>query len=412
MLLSPTMLPKDPLALETFDRFEHLANDPVLETLADTGPLDLSSEVEGWLAAALAEPAPLARKEPPAQLLSTEQLYRAELTHLPELSDEQIAELASRARAGDQQAGEALIGDVQHYVELWARRYRNAFGWASPHIDYAELIGIGNLVLVDKLPQALAKRNPCAFLATWARYGMFHFCTCHAEARLVSLDRPLGQDMALTLADLLAAPALRLDGEEASPSPAPAITSEELDQAISMLTPKQQEVIRRVYGLHEHAPERIGQIKQLCGTPLCEGSVSGTRDQALATLRQLLVSPTQMVDRAVYTLAQVCEVLGVTQWNAYLLLRTHGIERRAFRRYPKAAVDALAAQRANQPRREPAPVQWNALDRVRFDQAYTALRERGEKITAERLAKASGRTKRLACAYLRERSRNTVEVSA
>ena len=49
MLLSPTMLPKDPLALETFDRFEHLANDPVLETLADTGPLDLSSEVEGWL---------------------------------------------------------------------------------------------------------------------------------------------------------------------------------------------------------------------------------------------------------------------------------------------------------------------------------------------------------------------------
>ncbi len=410
MVLSLTHLSEEPLELDAFHLFDHLSDELLIETLADTGPLAMPSELNDLLSDALAEPAPRARKETSAPVLSSEQLYRAELASLPQLADEQIRDFASRARAGDQQASAALIGDVQHYIELWARRYRNTFGWASPHIEYAELIGIGNLTLVEKLPQALTKRNPCAYLATWARYAMFHFCTCHAEARMVSLDRPLRQDLALTLADLLPAPASRLGGGEASPSPA--ISSEELDQAISVLTPKQQEVIRRVYGLQEHAPERIVQIKQLCGTPLCEGSVSGTRDQALATLRQLLVSPTQMVDRAVYTLAQVCEVLGVTEWNAYLLLRTHGIERRAFRRYPKAAIDALAAERANQPRREPAPVQWNALDRVRFDQAYTALRERGEKITAERLAKASGRTKRLACAYLRELRSNTVEVSA
>ena len=54
-----------------------------------------------------------------------------------------------------------------------------------------------------------------AFLATWARYGMFHFCTRHADAMLVSLDRPLGQDMALTLADLLPH-AQRLGGADAA----------------------------------------------------------------------------------------------------------------------------------------------------------------------------------------------------
>jgi DNA-directed RNA polymerase specialized sigma24 family protein len=384
----------------------------LLETLAETGPLHPSTEVEALLVHRLTQPATRRRKEPPASLLSSEQLYRAELAHLSELTDEQIGELAGRARAGDTQARDALIGDAQHYVELWARRYSSAFSWASPHIDYAELIGIGNLTLVEHLPQALAKRNPCAYLATWARYSMFRCCTCHAGARLLSLDRPLGEESTLTLADLLPAPALRLEGEETSPSPAPALSSEELDQAISTLTPKQQEVLRRVYGLQEHAPERIGQITELCGTPLCEGSVSGTRDQALATLRQLLLSPTEACDRAVYTFAQVCQVLGVNEWNAYLLLRQHGITRRAFRRYPKAAIDALAAERAQRPRPEPAPVRWTPADRARFDQTHSALRASGEKITAERLARAAGRPKRLACAYLREIRCYTVEVSA
>ncbi len=402
MRLSPPVLPEEPLTSETCPLFDDLTDDDLPDTFAETEPLDLSNEVTILLTNVVTEPVPRRRKELPAPLLSSEQLYRAELAPLPELTDEQIADLAGRARAGDQQAREALIGDVQHSVDLWARRYHHVFGWASPTLEYAELIGIGNLTQVEQLPQALAKRNPCAYLATWARYALLRCCTSHADARLLSLDRPLGEGMELTLADLLPALALRLEGEDAaSRSVAAALTSQELEQAIGLLTPKQQEVIERLYGLHEHAPERIVQITELCGTKLCEGSVSSTRDQALATLRQLLVSPTQAVDRAVYTFAQVCEVLGVSESNAYLLLRQHGIARRAFRRYPQAAVDALAAQRASQPRREPAPVRWNTLDRARFDQAYRTLQASGEKITTRRLAAAAGRPKRLACAYLR-----------
>jgi hypothetical protein len=94
--------------------------------------------------------------------------------HFSLQTDEQIYELTRRARAGEKHAGDTLIADVQHYLEMWAWRYSSAFGWASRRIEYTELIGIGNLTLVEKLPAALAKTNP-ARIACWARYTKFRY---------------------------------------------------------------------------------------------------------------------------------------------------------------------------------------------------------------------------------------------
>lgn len=88
----------------------------------------------------------------------------------PRYTNEEITELASKARAGDQSAREAILSSCLHAVVTLAFRYHVYV----EHDDLCDLIGIGNLALVEGLDKALEKERPTGYLIGCARYSILN----------------------------------------------------------------------------------------------------------------------------------------------------------------------------------------------------------------------------------------------
>src|SRR5258708_8864450 len=103
---------------------------------------------------------------------TTKELYRREVRSLPRLTRAEEQELVRRARRGDADARTALIQSCLNYVGFmaaWHARY--VF-----HDEYLDLVGIGNVAVVEHVDEALTRENPSAYLRGSAKFSIIYYC--------------------------------------------------------------------------------------------------------------------------------------------------------------------------------------------------------------------------------------------
>jgi DNA-directed RNA polymerase sigma subunit (sigma70/sigma32) len=226
--------------------------------------------------------------ELPVILTNVEQ-YRCELHQVGRFTTAEEEEVIERARCHDPQARDALITCGLRYVAYIAWYYRP---YARKSDDYLDIVGVGNLALVENVDKALEKPNPIAFLFVSAKWAMIHYCCYHASLiprrskqqgaiTCVSLDQPgrSGPSLGETLAC-----------EEQSTQPEKDYAA--LYRAIHQLDDKDRYVVLRHYGLDGDGPEPLTAIsKRLSDNP--KHTIAHLRlMRALVKLHRFLITDT------------------------------------------------------------------------------------------------------------------------
>lgn len=223
-----------------------------------------------------------------SEILTSTQQYHCELSFLPRFTQEEERELRDRARAGDEQARSSLIENCLRYVAYISARYKRFVH----HDDYLDLVGVGNLAVVEYAEKALAMDSPCAYLFTVAKYAIINYCMTHAslitksrdydapDPYTGSLDTPIYQDSNTTLLDLLATPEpTRAERDYTG-----------LYEALDTLPERYRNVLIRHYGLCGHQAESLYEMSRAMsenpGPKSCAAYLIEYR--ALARLRQRL----------------------------------------------------------------------------------------------------------------------------
>jgi RNA polymerase sigma factor (sigma-70 family) len=227
-----------------------------------------------------------------SEVLTSAQQYRYELSLLPRLNQEQERELAGRARAGDAQARASVIESCLRYVAFIAARYKRYVH----HDDYLDLVGVGNLAVVENVEKALTMDNPQAYLFVLARLAIVDYCVTRAtlitksrytlapDPSISSLDAPICQESDATMLDLIAAP----EAEQKQEQEEQDYTS--LYEALNILPERYREVLTRHYGLYGHPAESLYEMsRQLSAKPGPKSSAAYLIEyRALARLRSQL----------------------------------------------------------------------------------------------------------------------------
>ncbi len=104
-------------------------------------------------------------------------MYKQETRSIPWLSDEDEIVYQERARSGDEVSREALIVDCLNYVTSVATHYARY----AKHDDILDLIGIGNLALVENLDHALTRPSPAGYLRMRAKYAIIGYISTQAH---------------------------------------------------------------------------------------------------------------------------------------------------------------------------------------------------------------------------------------
>jgi DNA-directed RNA polymerase sigma subunit (sigma70/sigma32) len=210
---------------------------------------------------------------------TTVELYRREVRSLPRFTRAEEQELVRRARGGDADARTALIQSCLNYVGFmaaWHARY-------VVHDEYLDLVGIGNVAVVEHVDEALTRENPCAYLRGCAKFAIIYHCfnrdsliptPWQAKQRIsvTSLDTPVYANT------VQAEPVVVRESPDYS----------WLYQAMEQLPPRYQEVLIRRFGLYDRPVESLYAMSRRMSTSV-KGSIAYlTEYRALRRLRQLL----------------------------------------------------------------------------------------------------------------------------
>lgn len=109
--------------------------------------------------------------EDQAPLLTSRELYHNEVMSIQRLSLTEERDLVSIARQGDATARNRLLESCLNYVAAVAWSY---VCYLTTD-DYLDIVGIGNLTLVEYLDRALTMANPPAYLRKTAKWEMFRY---------------------------------------------------------------------------------------------------------------------------------------------------------------------------------------------------------------------------------------------
>jgi len=105
-------------------------------------------------------------------ILTSEELYQSEVRCLHRLTKEEEREIVKRAREGDEEARTILMKSCLNYVgsiAAWHARYVR-------HDEYLDLVGIGNVAVVERFNEALKQENPGGYLRGCAKYAIIYYC--------------------------------------------------------------------------------------------------------------------------------------------------------------------------------------------------------------------------------------------
>jgi DNA-directed RNA polymerase specialized sigma24 family protein len=317
--------------------------------------------------------------------------------------DTHIAQLVACARAGDREAQHALLLGLQEYVQYWASRFARAYAWASPRIDYQEMVSIGNLAMTERVEAVLSREHPYSALASLAKYAMWNHCKRYASCittpdgaepicSIASLEARFPGDDDRCLLDILPAP------QEPSDTPAETRFSvQQVREAITHLSPRQRQVIERLYGLEGHSAQRLtdllGELEE--EKTLSFSTLESYRRRALTILQRLLTEP-QLEET--YTVEQACQRLQVSRRNLKKLVSQHHVKSVGKRgQYPKSAIDRIAQER----QRAVLPRSQEAIQQA-LAQGLTQLEQQRLPVTQRQLARMAHVSQSTAWHYLKE----------
>ncbi len=239
--------------------------------------------------------------------LTARTLYSAEVKQLPILSDEEEQAVIRQAREGDASASAELIHSCLRFAfnEAW-----NLYETRQPrHDDLLAFVQMASLMLVEKLPKALAKENPASYLRATIRRHLSVYCTYYSP--LIHLPQERAADLATMVIpavvvslDALVPPlldVLQLPMEIIDIGMPPEERSEVAEreqrlrqqrlallyETIETLTPRQREMIVRAYGLYDTIAETNAELG-VTGERCKRLAIANLRKKLSARLPQLL----------------------------------------------------------------------------------------------------------------------------
>lgn len=264
-----------------------------------------------------------------------------------------------RARLGDSSARNALLTSLLGKVEILARQSWMAYRWSRPSLDWQDLVQDAYEQMIRYLDQALSEFDPIGYLIGIARLQIRSICyheIYDSSERPIpipqSMDALLPGCEETTLYDVTPwTPPI-------SPYAAETASHQDLYQAIEQLPDAQQTVIVRHYGIGENPREEAGQIAKAM-----RWTTSETWSHRIKALGALYFA----LEKVYPTYAQ-----GTMELVEY-------------KRNPATTTRSLSDQQ-----------------RERLDRAYTAIVNRGEKVTTNRLRQEAHMSPVPVLLYLRE----------
>lgn len=195
------------------------------------------------------------------------QAYLREIAKFPRLDSTQERELGQRIQQGDKQALTTLVGSNLRFVVSYARRYRRL------GVPFLDLIHEGNWGIIEAARCFNPDRDGVfvEYAVWWIRQAMLRLIdeVAHSDwqpapaTRVVPADGELGGQpwvhrggVGVELADLLTA----RSAHEIDDEPTREALVTELEGAMEELDPREREVMRLRYGLHDDELWTVQQV--------------------------------------------------------------------------------------------------------------------------------------------------------
>jgi hypothetical protein len=186
-------------------------------------------------------------------ILTSEELYRSEVGCLHRLTKEEEREIVRRAREGDEEARTALMKSCLNYVgsiAAWHARYAH-------HDEYLDLVGIGNVAVVERFNASLKRENPGGYLRGCAKDAIIYYCFnrstliptpwfARKRFSITSLDNPVYSNT--------------LKHESVTSQERPDYSW--LYQAVEQLPQQFQDVLIKHYGLYNRPVESLYEMSR------------------------------------------------------------------------------------------------------------------------------------------------------
>ena len=214
--------------------------------------------------------------------MNIQETYLRDISRYQPITQEQELTLALRARQGDTEAREQLIHAHLRMVVNIARQYQR------PGVEMLDLIQEGNIGLitaVDKFDPTQGHRlTTLAFY--WINKHIQRFLNNEPD-ELVSLDMEINDGAAILLLSDTIEDKGTILGDPTIQNIETQIENQELQQLVhhllSTLSPREQEVLRLLYGLDNYPVLSRNEIAKIIGVR--EEQVSRIKTRALDALR-------------------------------------------------------------------------------------------------------------------------------
>jgi hypothetical protein len=196
--------------------------------------------------------------------VTTVHLYRRELYRTKLLTREQEQVSIAQAKQGDTTAREELITTCLRYV-LAIATYHKKFLFRD---DVNDLVGIGNLAMMENVDKALTKENPIGYLQGCAKWAIISHVSHQPQSDLYTLEEKYHELQA--------------------PVPVKRPSYDWLYEAVEKLRPIQKELVYAHFGLGDRPAETLLALGKRYSPTGDDNYGYSAMNRALRTLRQLV----------------------------------------------------------------------------------------------------------------------------